>query len=221
MQSWAILQFPGSNSDRDAFQAAARVPNVRVEMLWHDQPIEKNKYDVIMIPGGFSFGDYLRAGAIAKLSTAMASLSDAVEAGAHVIGICNGFQILLESRLLPGILQVNKGFKFISRMEECEVKSEAFPWFAKEDIGRKFRFPIAHRFGNYQVKDLDRFEMQAALIYQNNPNGSFQGLAGIYRKLGKGSLFGLMPHPERVSHPDQPVHDGADLWLQACKRLAA
>jgi phosphoribosylformylglycinamidine synthase len=224
-KSWAVVQFPGSNCDHDAYLVLKALHQIDSKihpvMHWHDDPIEKKQYDVIILPGGFSYGDYLRAGAIAKLSRALQGFEKVIEAGAHVMGICNGFQMLLEMRLLPGFLQVNQGLRFISKNCELEITSEAYPWFTKEDIGKKVKFPIAHRFGNYQVPRVDESEVHTILKYQNNPNGSFQNSAGIYRKLGKGSVFGLMPHPERAFFEETRLTDARFLWHNAVSALKA
>lgn len=214
-QRWAVVVFPGSNSDRDLLKAFSLCEKVEAVAHWHEDPIKPGDYQVIGIPGGFSFGDYLRAGAIAKLSKAILSLPDAVEKGAHAIGICNGFQILLESRLLPGFLQANQSLQFISKDQTCRVESEIFPWFQKPDAGRELLLPIAHGYGNYQCKSMDRGEIQVALSYKENPNGSVDSIAGIYRRMGSGSLFGLMPHPERAAYAETGKSAGALFWKNA------
>ncbi len=218
-RNWAVVQFPGSNCDEDALRAIQKLDGVTATYHWHEERIPNGKYEVILLPGGFSFGDYLRAGAIAKLSAAVDSLSDAIDAGAHVMGICNGFQILLESRLLPGFLQVNQNLKFISDLVEVEVREAAFPWINESDRAHKFQFPIAHRFGNYQPLKIDSTEIRPVLKYTTNPNGSFEDIAGIYRKHGKGSIFGLMPHPERASFDALRLSSGKAFWKNAWENL--
>ncbi|MDB5038527.1 MAG: phosphoribosylformylglycinamidine synthase [Bacteriovoracaceae bacterium] len=220
---WAVVQFPGSNCDHDVlkvFQSLSKkYPEIEPVLHWHEDPIEKNVYEVIILPGGFSYGDYLRAGAIAKISQALNNLEEVIEAGAHVMGICNGFQILLETRLLPGYLQVNKSLKFISDTVSLKIEDEAFPWFTKKNKGEVVRYPIAHRFGNYQLSKIDKGEMKPVLKYQENPNGSIDGIAGVYRTLGKGSVFGLMPHPERAFFEDLRLTDGQPIWQNAVENL--
>jgi len=216
---WAVLQFPGSNSDHDALKALQPFKDVSVRFHWHEDPIELGQYQLLILPGGFSYGDYLRAGAIARHAPSMRNLSEVIHAGCHVMGICNGFQILLEARLLPGFLQVNETLRFISRTVSCEFKEAAYPWIRKDQVGKKLKLPIAHRFGNYQVSRVDRSEVQAALCYEENVNGSFNSIAGIYRSMGKGSVFGLMPHPERACHPALPVTDGAEFFKNAHRHL--
>jgi len=221
MMKWAVIQFPGSNSDLDAYRVFERLPGIQPVMHWSEDPIPIGEYQVILLPGGFSYGDYLRAGAIAKLAPAVQSLEAAIEEGAHVIGICNGFQVLLESRLIPGVLQANSVGHFISRFEDCSIEDHAFPWFQKEDVGKTLKLPIAHGYGNYQVKPVDRSEISAVLKYKTNPNGSLDSIAGVYRSLGKGSVLGLMPHPERASFSVLPRHDGDLFWKNALHNLKA
>jgi phosphoribosylformylglycinamidine synthase I len=221
---WAIVQFPGSNCDHDVLKVfedlAKDYPTIQPVMHWHEDPITPKTYEVIVLPGGFSYGDYLRAGAIAKISTALKNLDEVVEAGAHVMGICNGFQILLETRLLPGYLQVNQSLRFISDHVDLSIDGEAFPWFSSKNKGQTVRYPIAHRFGNYQLSSIDRAEMKPVLRYEKNPNGSHDAIAGIYRSYGKGSVFGLMPHPERAAFAALKLTDGIELWKNAAEALA-
>jgi phosphoribosylformylglycinamidine synthase len=220
---WAVVQFPGSNCDHDVLAVwkslSRENPEIEPVLHWHEDAIAKGQYQLIVLPGGFSYGDYLRAGAIAKLSEALRDLEEVIEAGSHVMGICNGFQILLETRLLPGYLQVNQSLRFISETTPLEIVSEAFPWFSKREVGQVVRFPIAHKFGNYQVSKMDQKEMRKVLSYVENPNGSFESTAGIYRILGKGSVFGLMPHPERAFFEDLRLVDARALWKNAVELL--
>ncbi len=216
----AVIRFPGSNCDHDALRALSETSGVSAEYHWHEDEVPKNRYQLIVIPGGFSFGDYLRAGAIAKLSKAMLSLPEAVDAGAHVLGICNGFQILLEARLLPGYLQVNSHLRFVSRQTELRIEKKAFPWIGQKDLGKTLRVPIAHRFGNFQVGKMDLPELDVVFKYTQNPNGSFQDIAGIYRPVGQGSIMGMMPHPERASFPALGLADGRMLWKNAVEALS-
>lgn len=217
----AVIRFPGSNCDHDALKALASQSKISAQYHWHTEKIPTKKYQLILIPGGFSFGDYLRTGAIAKLSPAMQSLPEAVEAGAHVLGVCNGFQILLESRLLPGYLQVNSHLRFVSKLVDLKVEREAFPWIRKDNLGAQLRVPIAHRFGNFQVPTkMDLAEVVPVLKYSKNPNGSLQDIAGIYRTMGKGSVMGLMPHPERASFGPLRLTDGQIFWKNASEALS-
>lgn len=209
-----IIQFPGSNSDLDALKAL-RPFSDQVSLHWHEDSLEKARYDLIILPGGFSFGDYLRAGSLAKCSNAVKNLEQVVEAGAHVLGICNGFQILLEMQLLPGVLIMNESRLFISRVEEIEITEEAFPWFRASDVGRRLKLPIAHRYGNYRITPVNRKEVRSPIQYAENPNGSVEAIAGVYRSLGAGSVFGLMPHPERASFEAIGLQDGSLFWKNA------
>lgn len=213
--AWAVLQFPGSNCDADALKAVRATTSVTCDFHWHAEPILLGQYQVIILPGGFSFGDYLRTGAIAKLSPSVKSLPAAIEAGAHVLGICNGFQILLEARLLPGVLKVNHHLRFVSKNAECVIEDEAFPWFRLADKGNILKMPIAHGYGNFQAPKMDLKESSAVLKYRDNPNGSVDSIAGIYRRMGAGSVMGLMPHPERASFQDLQLNDGACFWQNA------
>jgi phosphoribosylformylglycinamidine synthase subunit PurQ / glutaminase len=219
VKPWAILQFPGSNCDADALKAIRAHTQVAVRYHWYSEPVQVGQYDVVLLPGGFSFGDYLRTGAIAKISPAMRSLPAAIEAGTHALGICNGFQILLEARLLPGVLKVNHHLKFVSRSVDCRIDAEVFPWFRSDDCGKNLRLPVAHGYGNFQAPKMDLAEAQVALRYQENPNGSLDSIAGIYRRLGQGSVMGLMPHPERASFADLRLQDGSLFWTNAQRAL--
>lgn len=219
MKPWGVIQFPGSNCDHDALRALQLFSKkFEARFHWHEEPIEEGQYDVIVVPGGFSFGDYLRAGSIAKLSPATKSLQKAIEAGAHAIGICNGFQILLEAGILPGMLQSNTGLRFISRTVPLRIKKAVHPWFSEKDVGKIIHYPIAHGFGNYQPAGSEKYDV--AIEYVDNPNGSYQDTAGIYRKIGKGSAFGLMPHPERASFETLNLIDGKQLWENAVRAIA-
>jgi phosphoribosylformylglycinamidine synthase len=217
---WGVVQFPGSNCDHDTLKALSQISHITPVLHWHEEAISPGAYEVIILPGGFSFGDYLRAGAIAKQSEAMRSLPEAVKAGAHCMGICNGFQILLEAKLLPGFLHVNSHLRFVSETSELEISAEAFPWFKKSEKGQRMRYPIAHRFGNFQISKMDASEAETVLRYIENPNGSFNNTAGIYRKEGKGSYFGLMPHPERASFEALRLVDGLFVFQNAAEALA-
>lgn len=217
---WAVVQFPGSNCDHDTLKTFQRVEGITPVLHWYDEPIKKHQYEVIALPGGFSFGDYLRAGAIAKQSEAIRSLPEAVDAGAHCIGICNGFQILLEAKLLPGFLHVNSHLRFVSEVTELEIVGEAFPWIPKSEKGKQVRYPIAHRFGNFQISKMGASEIDPVMKYCDNPNGSYHDIAAIYRREGKGSYLGLMPHPERASFEAIRLTDGCSLWQNAKEALS-
>ena len=204
---FAIIVFPGSNCDYDAFYALKNI-GYDVEFVWH-QNTSLGKFDGILIPGGFSYGDYLRTGAIAKFSPIMKSIIEESKKGKVVIGICNGFQILTESGLLPGSLINNSKIKFLSKEVTLNIKSSN-SIFTKNIDRKKLRMPIAHKEGNYiasdeilkELKDKD----QILFEYDDNPNGSMLNIAGITNK--KRNVLGMMPHPERASDNLLGSNDG-------------
>lgn len=205
----AVIVFPGSNCDRDAAVAIERVTGAAPAMVWHGESALPEGLDFIMIPGGFSYGDYLRSGAIAARSPIMADLVRRAEGGMPVLGVCNGFQILIEAGLLPGALMRNAGLRFICEKTPLYVES-ANTRFTRAYAGSsELVMPIAHHDGNYFADDetLDRLEGegQVAFRYGNNPNGSARDIAGITN--GAGNVLGMMPHPERAV---DPVHGGTD-----------
>ena len=201
MMRFAVIVFPGSNCDHDAYHVINSMPNSVVKFVWHKEKDLKN-YDVIVIPGGFSYGDYLRAGAIAQFSPIMKSVVEESKKGKKIIGICNGFQILIECGLLPGALLNNSNIKFLSKEICLEVVNNNTSFthlIEKED---ELLMPIAHRQGNYFAdKDLmERLKSndQIAFKYKyQNPNGSVLNIAGILNK--EKNVLGMMPHPERAS----------------------
>lgn len=208
MADVAIVVFPGSNCDRDIFHVFSHHLRRSVVYHWHDQPLKK-EYKLVVLPGGFSYGDYLRAGAIARFTTVMESLGDYLSSGGKVIGICNGFQILVEAKLLPGLLQKNASLQF--QCEDVFVRLEAAtsPMLSHGKTGEVFRMPIAHSEGRYVVSEKDLKELeenhQIVLRYCNregrtsdadfNANGSVSSIAGVSNR--EGNVIGFMPHPER------------------------
>ena len=196
---FAIIVFPGSNCDYDAFYALKNI-GYDVEFVWH-QNTSLNSFDGILIPGGFSYGDYLRTGAIAKFSPVMKSIIEESKKGKVIIGICNGFQILTESGLLPGSLINNNNIKFISKEVTLNIKSSN-SIFTKNINIKKIKMPIAHKEGNYIANDDILQELrdrdQILFEYDNNPNGSMLNIAGIVNK--KRNVLGMMPHPERATN---------------------
>ena len=203
MMKFAVIVFPGSNCDHDAYHVINSMPNSVVKFIWHKETDLKD-YDAIIIPGGFSYGDYLRAGAIAQFSPIMNSVVLEAKKGKKVIGICNGFQILIECGLLPGALLNNKNIKFLSKevcLEVVNDKTSFTHLISKQD---ELLMPIAHRQGNYFAdKDLvNQLESnnQIAFRYKyENPNGSVSAIAGILNS--EKNVLGMMPHPERASEP--------------------
>ena len=215
-----VITFPGSNCDRDARVALAAL-GARVEALWHGD-CDLPRLDLIVLPGGFTYGDYLRCGAIAARAPIMREVVRRAEAGIAVLGICNGFQILTEAGLLPGALISNAGLKFICRPIELEVVTTASIFTVGYERGQAVSIPIAHHDGNYvcdpdEVKRLED-EDQIAFRYRKNPNGSTAAIAGV---LGRGrNVLGLMPHPERAFDPRLGGTDGAPLLRGLIEALA-
>ena len=213
---FAIIVFPGSNCDYDAFYALKNI-GYDVEFIWHKNTSLKN-FDGILIPGGFSYGDYLRTGAIAKFSPIMKTIVKESKKGKIIIGICNGFQILIESGLLPGALINNSNIKFISKQVTLNIKSSN-SIFTKYINCKQLKMPIAHRQGNYIASDKILNELknndQILFEYANNPNGSMFDIAGITNK--KRNVLGMMPHPERASEGVLGSSDGKLIFESVLK----
>ena len=209
----AVIVFPGSNCDRD-LAVAFRAAGAEVSMVWHKETSLPSGLDVIGIPGGFSFGDYLRCGAIAARSPICRAVVDYANSGGHVIGICNGFQVLTETGLLPGALMRNSGLKFVCKPIDLTVESANSPFTNCLKPGSKVTIPIAHHDGNYiatkeqldQIEDEDR----VAFRYVDNPNGSDRNIAGILSENRR--VLGMMPHPERAIDPRLGSSDGAAMF---------
>ena len=209
----AVITFPGSNCDRDlavAFAAAG----FQVARVWHKDTELPAGTDVVGLPGGFSFGDYLRCGAIAARAPIAAAVTAHAARGGAVLGICNGFQVLLEMGLLPGALMRNAGLKFVCRPVGLRVAASDSPFTAAYAPGAAITLPIAHHDGNYQADadTLDRLEGEGrvALRYQDNPNGSARAIAGVLSANRR--VLGLMPHPERAIDAAQGGTDGRALF---------
>ena len=206
---FAIIVFPGSNCDHDAYHVFRHILDVPVNFVWHRETNLK-KYDAIIIPGGFSYGDYLRTGAIARFSPVMESVIKEASAGKPVFGICNGFQILIESGLLPGSLIINQDVRFLSQDVILEVDSTDSIYTCSLKKGRRLTMPIAHKQGNYVANEniLKELEDNDRIIfkYNNNPNGSNMNIAGIIND--KRNVLGMMPHPERASDKILGSNDG-------------
>ena len=209
----AVLVFPGSNCDRD-LAVAFRNAGFDVDMVWHKDTELPAGTDIVGVPGGFSFGDYLRCGAIAARSPITAALKSHVEKGGYAIGICNGFQVLLETGLLPGALIRNAGLKFICKPVELEVATVKSDFTAGYDAGQVVTFPVAHHDGNYQATEEIRRELldedRVAFRYARELNGSVDRIAGILSKNRR--VLGLMPHPERAADPALGRSDGTALF---------
>ena len=206
---FAVIVFPGSNCDHDAYYALKKIVGVDVEFIWHRESNLKD-HTAILIPGGFSYGDYLRTGAIARFSPIMKSVINCAKKGKPVIGICNGFQILLECGLLPGALINNQNIKFLSKRVTLQVASNESMFSNKLNIGDTIKMPIAHKQGNYiaNKETLKQLEDQNRIIfkYKNNPNGSLMNIAGIINS--NGNVLGMMPHPERACDTILGSNDG-------------
>jgi phosphoribosylformylglycinamidine synthase len=205
----AVVIFPGSNCDRDAAVALEHATGKKPHLIWHADT-ELPKLDLIVLPGGFSYGDYLRTGAMAGHSPIMREVVARAKKGVRVMGICNGFQILCETELLPGILLRNTSLKFICRTVGLKVERTDTVFTGGYRAGQEVSIPIAHGEGNYFAEPdvLKRLEDkgQVVLRYLENPNGAIHDIAGIVNE--KGNVFGLMPHPERACEPLHETMDG-------------
>ncbi|HDR29012.1 phosphoribosylformylglycinamidine synthase subunit PurQ [Rhodovulum sp.] len=217
----AVLVFPGSNCDRD-LAVAFRNAGAEVAMVWHKDNALPADVDVVGIPGGFSFGDYLRCGAIAARSPITRAVIEHTHRGGYALGICNGFQVLTETGILPGALMRNAGLKFICKPVDLTVETADSAFTACYARGQGITIPIAHHDGNY-VADADlvarlRDEDRIAFTYRDNPNGSTDGIAGILSENRR--VLGLMPHPERAAEPAHGGTDGAALFRSLVGALA-
>jgi phosphoribosylformylglycinamidine synthase I len=217
----AVITFPGSNCDRDlavAFEAAG----FRVARVWHKDTDLPPGTDVVGIPGGFSYGDYLRCGAIAAQSPISAAVKAHAEQGGHVLGICNGFQVLTEMGLLPGVLMRNASLKFLCKTITLRVATTASAFTATYGRGQEIRVPIAHHDGNYTIDadGLKRLQDQdrIAFTYAANPNGSMGDIAGVLSENRR--VLGLMPHPERAAESIHGSTDGAGMFASLMGGMA-
>ena len=218
---FGVVVFPGSNCDHDAFWAVSRNLGHQAEFIWHDSD-RLHDVDAVILPGGFSYGDYLRCGAIAKFSPVMAAVRRFAREGGLVLGICNGFQILVESGLLPGALVRNRDLKFICRPVRLRVETTQSPFTAEMTKGSEVTFPIAHGEGCYIADDrtLDELESEdrVAFRYLDNPNGAMRDIAGIVSR--ERNVMGLMPHPERATEPLMGSSDGLGVFRSMVAALA-
>ncbi|HWZ32230.1 MAG TPA: phosphoribosylformylglycinamidine synthase subunit PurQ [Bryobacteraceae bacterium] len=197
---FGVVVFPGSNSDHDAWYALSHNLGQKAEFVWHDSPSLGN-VDAVILPGGFAYGDYLRCGAIAKFSPVIAAVRKFADEGGLVLGICNGFQILCESGLLPGVMLRNRDLKFVSREVTLRVETANTPFTSSATRGQLLRLPVAHGEGCYfaDARTLDALEKEDRVVvrYLDNPNGSLRDIAGICSE--RRNVMGLMPHPERAA----------------------
>ncbi len=207
----AVVQYPGSNCDLDALEVLKKIVKIKTDLVWH-KDLEQDDYDAYVLPGGFSYGDYLRAGAIAATSPSLKIIREAADKRKPILGICNGFQILVEAGLLPGAVLRNSGLRFVCTWTRLRVETSRTPFTGQAKKGDILRIPIAHNEGRYYLDkdDLVKLEQnqQIVLRYVNekdeptldaNPNGSLDNIAGICNR--EGNVMGLMPHPERASLP--------------------
>ena len=224
---FGVVVFPGSNCDADCYHVIKDVLQEEVDYIWHKES-QLGAYDAIILPGGFSYGDYLRTGAIARFSPIMPAVIDFANRGGLVIGICNGFQILLETGLLPGAMLRNQSLKFICDTAYLKVKRNDTPFTNQLAAGQLMKVPIAHGEGNYYCDEATLEELrrnnQILFTYSNaagedspdfNPNGSIANIAGIINK--EGNVLGMMPHPERCSEEVLGGTDGVNIFVSMVK----
>ncbi len=227
----AVIVFPGSNCDRDAAVALQDAIGTAPAMVWHGDAALPQA-DLIVLPGGFSYGDYLRSGAMAAHSPIMRAVVERAKAGAPVLGICNGFQVLTEAGLLPGVLMRNKTLRFICKDVHLKVERADTLYAGGYQAGDVIRIPVAHKDGNYFADDetLTRLEGEGRIAFRycdeagqvdeaTNPNGSARNIAGLYNEAG--NVLGMMPHPERLADPALGGTDGAKLFSGLVAALAA
>src|SRR6266571_8936809 len=209
MSRVAVVQYPGTNCDLDALEVLQKVEKAKAELVWH-KDLKGDDYDAYVLPGGFSYGDYLRAGAIAATSPSLKIVKQAADRKKPVLGICNGFQILVEAGILPGAVLHNSGLRFVCKWTRLRVETTRTPFTKQAEEGQIVRIPIAHNEGRYYLDDKEHSSLkknqQIVLRYVDdnneptesaNPNGSFDNIAGICNS--EGNVMGLMPHPERAS----------------------
>jgi phosphoribosylformylglycinamidine synthase I len=218
-----VVVFPGSNCDRDALHAAT-LAGADAELLWHET-VDLHGADAVILPGGFAHGDYMRAGAIARFSPIMGAVREHVARGGLVLGICNGFQVLTEAGLLPGVLRRNATLRFEHRWVTLSVENRDTPFTWQVPAGMRLRMPIAHGEGNYWLPDtdLDALETAGRVVFryaapEGNPNGSARDIAGVIDERGR--VCGLMPHPERASEQMLGSDDGLLLMRSLVESMA-
>ena len=219
----AVIVFPGSNCDRDIAVAIEQVTGRAPAMVWHRDTELPDGTDFIALPGGFSYGDYLRSGAMAARSPIMRAVSDAAGRGVPLLGICNGFQVLTEAGLLPGALMRNAGLNFVCRPVSLKVENSQSLFTSQYDAGQTIVIPVANHDGNYQAdpSTIDRLEGEGrvAFRYQEEVNGSARGIAGILNDAG--NVLGMMPHPERALEEAHGNTDGRRLFEGLLETVAA
>ncbi|HZA89716.1 MAG TPA: phosphoribosylformylglycinamidine synthase subunit PurQ [Solirubrobacterales bacterium] len=222
MTTFGVIQFPGSCDDRDALNGAGRVGDAR--LLWHEDT-DLSGIDAVIVPGGFSYGDYLRVGAIARFSPVMGAVAEFASDGRPVLGICNGFQVLCEAGLLPGALLPNTGLRFVCRQVEISVEGTDTPFTRGCEPGEILSIPVKHTTGRYFAPDaaLDALEAAGQIVFRyaggQNPNGSARDIAGVRDEAG--NVVGLMPHPEHAVDPLTGSEDGLRLFASVAAQTEA
>lgn len=219
---FGVVVFPGSNCDHDCHYVLESVLGQDVDYIWHGST-DVSGYDCLVLPGGFAYGDYLRTGAVARFSPIMKAVERFAGDGGMVIGICNGFQILLEAGLLPGAMMRNIGLKFICKFVHVRVETTSTPWTSGANPGQVLKIPIAHNEGNYQVsyevlEEMKRYGQvvfrycspEGSVLPDYNPNGATESIAGVCNR--EGNVLGMMPHPERASEALLSSADGLVVW---------
>ena len=227
---FGVIVFPGSNCDHDAYHVISKHVGQPVDFIWHKET-DLSGYDAVIVPGGFSYGDYLRAGALAHFSPVIQSVKEFAKKGKFVFGVCNGFQILCESGLLPGALMRNSGLHFICQHVNIRVENAQTPYTSELESGEVLSIPIAHAEGNYVCDDETLAELEAnnQIIFRycdengelsdaSNPNGSLKNIAGISNKAG--NVLGMMPHPERACEELLGSNDGRDIFRSLTNAIA-
>jgi phosphoribosylformylglycinamidine synthase subunit PurQ / glutaminase len=216
---FAVIVFPGSNCDSDMYHAIEDELGANVKYVWHTET-HLDEFDAILLPGGFSYGDYLRCGAIARFSQIMNAIVHAAEAGKPILGVCNGFQILLEAGLLPGALRRNESLKFICRPVELIVENNETMFTSNYQQGEIISIPVAHGEGNYYCDDATLQKLkenkQIVFSYRDNINGSLENIAGIINE--RGNVVGMMPHPERAVDELLGGADGLKIFQSIVKQ---
>lgn len=215
----AVIVFPGSNADVDMYNAVEDIMGVPVDYVFHSEN-DLSNYDVILLPGGFSYGDYLRCGAVARFSPVMEQVIKAAEEGKLVMGVCNGFQILTEAGLLPGVLLRNRSLKFRCTLSRLRVTSNETLFTQDYEQDQVIDIPIAHGEGNYYCDEetLNRLKENGQIVFRyegENPNGSIDDIAGIINE--RGNVLGMMPHPERAVHEWMTSDDGKRIFTSILK----
>lgn len=226
---WGVVIFPGSNCDKDALDSVGRICGQKVEPLWHEND-SFGDLDAVILPGGFSYGDYLRGGAIARFAGIMGKIKEFAANGGLLMGICNGFQVLTESGLLPGALSRNSGLRFVCKEIFIRVERNDTAFTSDFSVGEVLKIPIAHNEGNYYLpdEDLEELESRNQVVFRycsaggdvtekSNPNGSRNNIAGIVNEAG--NVLGMMPHPERRCDPLLGDPDGLGVFNSVIKHI--